>query len=106
MGELLEKGYARKSERKANDEVLWYLPHHGARHLSKPDRVRTVFHCNTNFSGACLNNKLLSGPDLTNQLRGVLLRFRSNKIAFVGEIEAMFYQVQVPDNQRGFSRYL
>ena len=77
-----------------------------ARHLSKPDRVRTVFHCNTNFSGACLNNKLLSGPDLTNQLGGVLLRFRSNKIAFVGEIEAMFYQVQVPDNQRGFSRYL
>ena len=73
MGELLEKGYAKKSERKANDGGLWYLPHHGVRHPSKPGRVRIVFDCSANFGGACLNNKLFSGPDLTNQLAGVLL---------------------------------
>ena len=96
MGELLEKGHARKSERKANDGGLWYLPHHGVRHPSKPGKLRIVFHCSANFRGACLN-KLWCGPGLTIQLVAV---------PFTGEIEAIFYQVQVTDNQRGFLRYL
>ena len=76
IGEFLEKGYARKSERKANHGGLCYLPHHGVRHPSKPGKVRIVFDCSVNFAGACLNNKLLSGPDLINQLAGVLLCLR------------------------------
>ena len=106
MGELLEKGYTRKSKKKANDGRLWYFPHRGVRHPSKPGKVRIVFECSVNFGGAFLNNKLLSGPDLTSQLAGVLLQFRSGEVAFIGDIEAMFYQVQVPDNQRGFLRHL
>ena len=62
--------------------------------------------CSANFGGACLSNKLLSGSDLTSQLAGVLLRFRSEEVAFMGAIEAMFYQVQGLDKQRGFLRYL
>ena len=49
----------------------------------------------------CLVRKLvLRGPDLTNQLVGVLLRFRKELIAFTGDIEAMFYHVRVPEDQR------
>ena len=79
---------------------------HRIRHTSKLGKVRTVFDCGANFSAACLNNKLLSGPDLTSQLAGILLQFRSIEVAFMGDIEAMFCQVQVPDNQSGFLRYL
>ena len=50
-------------------------------------------------------SNFLSGLDLTNQLAGVLLQFRSEEVAFMGDIGTMFYQVQVPDNQRGFLRY-
>ena len=67
LGELIEKGSGRKSERKANDGGLSYLPHYGVRYPRKPDKVRVMFDCRANFGGACLNNKLLSGPDLTNQ---------------------------------------
>ena len=67
LGELIEKGSGRKSERKANDGGLSYLPHYGARYPRKPDKVRVMFDCHANVGGACLNNKLLSGPDLTNQ---------------------------------------
>ena len=81
------------------------MPHHGVRHQVEPCKMRIVFDCNANFGGACLNNKPLSGPDLTNQLAGVFLRFRS-EVVFMGDIETIFYQVQVPDNQRGFLRYL
>ena len=49
---------------------------------------------------------LLSVPDLTNQLIGILMRFRTEEVAFMGDIGAMFYQVRVPDSQRSFFRYL
>ena len=68
-----EKGYTRKSERKVIDGGFLYLPHHGVRHPSNPGKVRIVFDCSANFGGAWLNNRLLSGPDVTKQLAGVLL---------------------------------
>ena len=64
--------------------------------------MRIVFDCRAKFGGAWLNNKLLSGHDLTNQLAGVLLPFKSEEVAFMGDIEAMFYQVEFLGNQRGF----
>jgi hypothetical protein len=45
---------------------------------------------------------LLQGPDLTNNLIGILISFRQEKIAFAADIEKMFYQVQVP-KEDGFS---
>ena len=45
------------------------------------------------------------GPDLTNQIVGVLLRFREEQIAVTGDIEAMYHQVKVPENQRCFLQF-
>ena len=36
---------------------------------------------------------LLSGPDLTNSLLGVLIRFRQNPVAFMADIEQMFHSL-------------
>ena len=36
----------------------------------------------------------------TNQVGGVLIRFREVQVAFMGDIEAMFYQVWIPKCQR------
>ena len=47
----------------------------------------------------------MSGPDLANQVVGVLLRFRMEKIAFMADIKSMFYQVMVPQEQRSLLRY-
>jgi ribonuclease HI len=41
-----------------------------------------------------------------NTLFGVLTRFRSEKLAFVADLEAMFYQVKVPPADRSFLRFL
>ena len=75
-------------------------------HPRNPGKVRIAFGCSENFGGACLNNKLMFSFDLSNQLAGVLLQFRSDKVAFMGDIETMFYQLQVLDNQKDFLRYL
>ena len=84
----------------------WYLLHHGVKHVSKPGKVRIVFDCSTNYGGTSLNNKLLSGPNLTKQLAGVLKRFCTLEVAFMGDIAAMYYQVQVPTEQRSVLRLL
>ena len=49
---------------------------------------------------------MLPRPDLTIQIVGILLRFREEQIAVTGDIEAMYHQVKVPENQRCFLRFL
>ena len=44
----------------------------------------------------------MTGPDLTNQLIGVLVQFREENLAIMEEIEAMFYQAKVAEKHRRF----
>ena len=74
--------------------------HHGVVHQAKPWKVRVVFDCNAEYRGTSLNNQLISGPDLANQLVGVLTKFREEPVAFIADVETMFHQVRVTENQR------
>lgn len=56
-----------------------------------------VFDCSAKYQGKSLNDLLPSGPDLTNTLFGVLMRFIRERVALMADIEAMFYQVSVAD---------
>ncbi|XP_067680245.1 uncharacterized protein [Haliotis asinina] len=106
---LLQKGYARKippAEHDVRPGRVWYLPHHGIYHPKKPNKIRVVFDCSTRCKGVCLNDVLLQGPDLTNSLLGVLLRFRTDRIAFMGNIDAMFHQVRLPQEHQDFFRFV
>ena len=109
INEILDKGYAEKVPEEsveADPGKVWYIPHHGVYHPKKPEKIRVVFDCSAKFAGTSLNDQLLQGPDLTNSLVGVLTRFRQEPVAFMGDIEAMFYQVLVPAEQRDFLRFL
>ena len=109
MNDMLVNDYTRKVPLKATTPKkgkVWYSPHHAVYHPRKPDKVRVVFDCSARFEGTSLNDKLLQGPDLTNSLIGVLVRFRQEPVAFMGDIESMFYQVQIPEDQRDFVRFL
>ena len=75
-------------------------------HPKKPEKIRVVFDCSAKFAGTSLNDQLLQGPDLTNSLVGVLTRFRQEPVAFMGDVEAMFYPVVVPVEQRDFLSFL
>ena len=106
MGEIISKGYATKSSREAAPGKIWYVPHHGVYHPNKPGKIRVVFDLTADYKGRCINRELLSGPGLTNQIAGVLLRFKKEEVAVMGDIEAMFHQVKVPDHQCSFLRFL
>ncbi|KAK3750705.1 hypothetical protein QZH41_005748 [Actinostola sp. cb2023] len=109
MDEVIEKGYAEKvpvSKKVTEDGKVWYIPHHGVFHPKKPEKLRVVYDCSARYKGESLNEHLLAGPDLTNNLVGVLCRFRQEPFAFIGDIEGMFHQFKVEEEHRDFLRFL
>ena len=98
MYELIKKGYSRESTTAVEAGKCWYLPH-AVYHPNKPGKICVVFDLSAEFNGTSINKALLSGPDLTNQIVGVLLRFREEQIAVTGDNEAMYHQVKLPENQ-------
>ena len=82
----LSKGYAREVQQayltESNDPI-WYLPHHPVTNVHKPEKVRVVFDCAAKYHGLFLNDTLMKGPTFMNNLVGVLIGFRKNRIALV-----------------------
>ena len=108
MEETLESGFA---EVVPQDHVqlgpkgrTWYIPHHGV--PKDKDKVRVVFDCSSRYRGISINDLLLTGPDLTNALLGILLRFRADRVAFTCDVQKMYYQFNVIESDRDLLRFL
>lgn len=107
MNTIICKGYAIQvpaQQLNRDDNRVFYIPHHGVYHPKKR-KLRVVFDCTASFQGRSLNSELLQGPNLTNTLVGVLLRFREEPIAMMADIESMFYQVKVPEEDADLLRF-
>ena len=104
--DYIDKGFARYL---SEDELMqqgWYIPHQGVTNVNKPGKVHVVFDCSAKFNGVSLNDALLHGPDMTNNLVGVLTRFRQERICIISDIEAMFHQVLVTKDNQNYLRFL
>ena len=109
IDDYVDKGYARKltpEEASAPTPKQWFLPHHPVRNPKKPDKVRIVMDAAAKYDGESLNDKLHIGPDLLNSLVGVLLRFREQRVGLAANIEAMFHQVQIIEEDQPALRFL
>ena len=107
--EYLDKGYARKltpEEAAVETNKTWYRPHFVIAKPHKPGKFRLVFDAAAKVKGKCLNDFLLTGPDLLNQLPAILLKFRQGKVAFSGDIRDMFHQVRVAKEDLPSQRFL
>ena len=60
------------------DPLALYLPHYPVQHPRKPGKIRVVLDCAAKCAGLSLNNALMQGPDLVNNLLSVLVRFWQN----------------------------
>jgi hypothetical protein len=109
MNDYLEKGYGRclsHDDVTASGPRKWYLHHFPVLNPNKPGKVRIVFDPAAEFENTSLNKNLLQGPDKTNNLVGVLMRFRQENVGLTGDIESMFHQIKVRPEDQDSLRFL
>ncbi|XP_038117303.1 uncharacterized protein LOC119769345 [Culex quinquefasciatus] len=82
-----------------------YLPHHAVVKDSTTTKLRVVFDASCATStGVSLNDRLLAGPNVNQELFSVFLRFRTYKVAFTADAEKMYRQVWVHPADRDYQR--
>ncbi|KAG1680849.1 hypothetical protein GQR58_012101 [Nymphon striatum] len=102
---LLDEGYAEEVHNEEVDGgVTWCIPRRFI--LRKNGQIRIVFDCAAAVQNKSINTEICKRPDLNNSLLGCLLRFRLYKWATIGDIQSMYLQVKVPEDQRDLLRFL
>ncbi|XP_062557800.1 uncharacterized protein LOC134222655 [Armigeres subalbatus] len=82
---------------------VYFLPHHA---VLKPDstttKLRVVFDASCKTStGVSLNDALMTGPVVQDDLMSIQLRFRLHRIAIMADVEKMYRMILVyPSDQR------
>ena len=102
--DMLDNGFAEvvPPDESPSDGRTWYIPHHGV----IQSKLRVVFDCSATCQGVSLNERLLQGPDLSNSLLGILLRFRLGEVGVTCDIQKMYHQFLVSPNDRDLLRFL
>ncbi|XP_058828181.1 uncharacterized protein LOC131688053 [Topomyia yanbarensis] len=81
--------------------TVCYLPHHPVfKETSSTTKLRVVFDesakTSTNYS---LNDALMTGPVIQDDLLDLMLRFRKHAVALVADVEKMYRQIRIhPDD--------
>ena len=103
-----EKGIIEKAPEKP-DGLVYYVPHHPIITPSKiTTKVRIVYDASSKARKdvPSLNDCLLRGPVILDDLCGLLMRFRVHKVALVSDIEKAFLQVRLQMSERDVGRFL
>ena len=105
-----DSGYIRILEpaelQNTRNDPQWYLPHHPEINPNKPGKVRRVCNAASEFEGQSLNKSLFNGPNLLQNLVGIIFRFREKPFDMSADIEAIFLQVQVPPEDAKCLRFV
>nr|XP_049464897.1 uncharacterized protein LOC120956172 [Anopheles coluzzii] len=96
MSECERLGHMKQLTEPVDDSCEhYYLPHHAVlKESSTTTKVRVVFDasCKTS-SGYSLNDKLLVGPVIQDDLFTIIVRFRSHAVALSADVEKMYRQI-------------
>ncbi|XP_014674676.1 PREDICTED: uncharacterized protein LOC106814832 [Priapulus caudatus] len=110
MQEMVEMGFSRKLTPEEVDSYqgpVHYIPHHSvAKRDSSSTPLRIVFNASNRYNGKCINDCWMKGPDLLCSLFGVILRFRENQVALVGDISKMYHRILIPTIDQHVHGYL
>lgn len=91
---------------KTNPSV--YLPHHAVlKESSETTKTRVVFNASSPDSNhVTLNDDLLVGPQLQEDLRSLIMRWRLKKFGFIADVQKMYLQVLVTKEDADYQRIL
>lgn len=90
------------------DAQSYYLPHHAVfKPSSTSTKTRIVFDASAKGTGgASLNDVLMTGPTLQQDLVSILLRWRTYQFIFSADITKMYRQIKVRPEDRKYQKYL
>ncbi|XP_065354424.1 uncharacterized protein LOC135948897 [Calliphora vicina] len=90
------------------EKQAYYMPHHAVlKPSSTTTKLRVVFDASCKTSNnLSLNDQLLVGPTVQNDLYTILLKFRKFEIGFTADIENMYRQVTIHPADRQFQTIL
>ena len=87
-----------EEEIRKHEGPVHYIHHH---EVFKPDSVSTpvriVFNSSASFLGHALNDYWAKGPDVINNLFGILMRFRERPVAITVDISKMYNSMSERD---------
>lgn len=89
-----------------NTDNSYYLPHHCVlKDSSLTTKLRVVFDASAKDSnGLSLNDTLIAGPNIQDDLLNILLRFRKYEIVFTADITKMYRQIKIDEEQQNLHR--
>ncbi|XP_063900416.1 uncharacterized protein LOC135119984 [Zophobas morio] len=83
----------------------YILPHHCVfKQTSSSTKIRVVFNGSAlDSKGSSLNERLLPGPKLQNDLSDILISFRVHEVAICADIRMMYRQIMLVPQDRQFN---
>ncbi|XP_062703955.1 uncharacterized protein LOC134286359 [Aedes albopictus] len=93
---------------KDEGRTVFYLPHHPVfKESSSTTKVRVVFDGSAKTTTGCsLNDALLTGPVIQDDLIDLMIRFRKHSIALVADVAKMYRQVRIHPDDTPLQRIL
>ncbi|XP_062701167.1 uncharacterized protein LOC134285118 [Aedes albopictus] len=91
-----------------DERTVCYLPHHPVfKESSSTTKVRVVFDGSAKTTTGCsLNEALLTGPVIQDDLIDLMIRFRKHSIALVADVAKMYRQVRIHPDDTPLQRIL
>lgn len=95
-------------EKEHKNEKVYYLPHHAIiRESSLSTKLRVVFDGSAKpANGNSLNDELLIGPPLQQEIRDLVTRWRQHKFCLVADIQQMYRQILISQQDIDYQRIM
>ncbi|XP_055604362.1 uncharacterized protein LOC129752613 [Uranotaenia lowii] len=107
MDDYINLGHMKQIDDSSIDhQPSFFLPHHPVvREQSSTTKLRVVFDASCkSSSGISLNDAMLVGPTIQDDLRSIILRSRIHPILIVADVAKMFRQIEIHPNDTPLQR--
>lgn len=89
-----------------SSDRIYYIPHHCVLKLdSTTTKLRVVFDASSKCP-VSLNDTLLTGPKLQQDIVSILMNFRLPTVVFTADIKQMYRQILITESHRDYHRIL
>lgn len=108
MEEYLEMNHMEEVAENEMNLPAVYLPHHAViKEEKETTKVRIVFDASAKGKNkVSLNDELMVGPQLQEDMRNIVMRWRMKKICFVADVQKMYRNILVAKEDTNYQRIL